>query len=507
MARGFKDYFTFDEILSDLIKKRLAHKDVGMTLPPRSQWMRSGLRERKGQSAETIRRKSIRRTVMSCKRNGQLKLKPWGVKLSDLVDAIQSAVFSGTVAFQRPRIVDIPKGFKNGVLEKREVAIFDNLFDSIVLSRITAYVRDVLEDALSEHCYSFRRDRNITHQTAIENLQKWRSRFPIGSLVVAECDIRKFFDNIKHDAVCSCWDAMGLFDPLARKILTAYLGVYSFHEEEGRGIPQGGSFSTVLANLVLLTADSAVLDAASGDAFYARYCDDVIFASPDISACQNMMSAYARALARLDLPMHAVQPFVYSRQDGQKTTYYALKSKGPFHWRNPDPNEDNCAPWVSFLGCQIRYDGETRIREESIQKHVRSLGHETATRVKELNDGLLAGLGNDGIGKWFARFRNKLIAKGVGYVTAKVEDCGMCWAGAFPMVTNCAETKMQMRRLDRIREGMLCKVFNMLPIAFRKRHQRYKGRPFSYFGFLQKAIRPTNMVFRRNRHLLNYSDL
>ena len=111
------------------------------------------------------------------------------------------------------------------------------------------------------------------------------------------------------------------------------------------------------------------------------------------------------------------------------------------------------------------------------------------------------------IREWFGRLRNGLIAKGLGYVTAKVKDCDMCWAGAFPNVTDCAETKMQMRRLDRVREGMLCKVWEMVaakcghagrvPLPGRSRGdrpaRRFKGRPFSYFGFLEKAVRPTNL--------------
>ena len=108
--------------------------------------------------------------------------------------------------------------------------------------------------------------------------------------------------------------------------------------------------------------------------------------------------------------------------------------------------------------------------------------------------------------EWFASFRNRLIAKGVGYVTAKVKDCHLCWAGAFTRVTNCADTRMQMRRLDRVREGMLTKVWRMLPEQVRLGHHRYKGRPYSYFGFLEKAVRPTNMTRRRIR-VLPYSEL
>ena len=104
----------------------------------------------------------------------------------------------------------------------------------------------------------------------------------------------------------------------------------------------------------------------------------------------------------------------------------------------------------------------------------------------------------------------------------------MCWAGAFPNVTACADTKMQMRRLDRVREGMLCKVWNVFrsrgthdPTNAARRDaspyrrdssgrptRRYKGRPFSYFGFLEKAVRPTNMARRRVRtRALPYLEL
>ena len=94
-------------------------------------------------------------------------------------------------------------------------------------------------------------------------------------------------------------------------------------------------------------------------------------------------------------------------------------------------------------------------------------------------------------------------------MTEKVKDCQLCWAGAFPGVTACADTKMQMRRLDRVRNGMLTKVLKAVlgrQSKAMRLFKRYKGRPFSYFGFLEKATRPTNMARRRVR-VLPYSEL
>ena len=405
------------------------------------------------------------------------------------------------------------KGHKDGVREFREVASFDNLADRVILSRVTVYVRDILEGVLRDCCYSFRRDSERSHQLAIEKLQEWRKEHANVAMFVAECDIKKFFDNISHEVVRRCWEKVG-FGPLARKILEAYLAVYSSSDVERRGLPQGGSFSTVLANLVLHEADKAVNALDDGRLFYARYCDDVVIAHPDESVCRAALEAYQAALSGLELPIHPVEMFVYRPADGKATDYYTIKSKGPFRWGEPAVGEANCAPWVSFLGSQVRYDGETRIRKESIEKHIRAFGRETSKAVVALQKCKAAGLLEDSmppadvkvLRAWFAKFRNRLIAKGVGYVTAKVKDCNMCWAGAFTRVTDCADTRMQRRRLDRVREGMLCKVWKMLPKVGGKNRRRYKGEPFSYCGVLEKAIRPTNMAYRR-KITLSYSEL
>lgn len=521
----FEEYFSFEAILGDLVRWRIRGRDVGGTLPARKAWSRAGIRGRDGGAPSVVRQRAIWRKVCRLRQDGTLGDFRWGQALLDLVENVRDRIASDGIMFEKPRMIDIAKGYKDGKPEYRRVASFENLSDRLILSRMTAYVRDRLECALSPNCYSFRRDSSITHQTAVEHLQRYRAEFAVGSLFVGEFDIKKFFDNISHKVVRERW-AETDFDLAATKVLEAYLKVYSasnpaslesstrptdwqeraaFGEEAPRrGLPQGGSLSTVLANMVLSVADDAVAKVDDGRLFYSRFCDDVVFVHPDEVACRRAMAAYADTLMKLDLPMHPVESFVYKPLDGMATPYYAIKSKGPFRWRQAMPGEANCAPWLSFLGSQIRFDGETRIRKESIQKHIRALGRETAKVVRALEGGDLC---SEDLGKrWFCRFRNRLIAKGVGYVTAKVEDCRMCWAGAFPNVTACSDTKMQMRRLDRVREGMLTKVWRMLPEQVRLGHHRYKGRPYSYFGFLEKAVRPTNMTRRRIR-VLPYSEL
>ena len=59
----FEEYFSFEAIVGDLVKWRVAGKDVGGTLPPRKMWSRAGVKERKGVAPDVVRRQAIWRTV------------------------------------------------------------------------------------------------------------------------------------------------------------------------------------------------------------------------------------------------------------------------------------------------------------------------------------------------------------------------------------------------------------------------------------------------------------
>ena len=60
----FEEYFSFEAIVGDLIRWRLRGKDLGGVLPPRRDWLRAGLKGRKGVPSEVVRRQAIWRTVM-----------------------------------------------------------------------------------------------------------------------------------------------------------------------------------------------------------------------------------------------------------------------------------------------------------------------------------------------------------------------------------------------------------------------------------------------------------
>ncbi len=69
----------------------------------------------------------------------------------------------------------------------------------------------------------------------------------------------------------------------------------------------------------------------------------------------------------------------------------------------------------------------------------------------------------------------------------------------------------KMFKIAKGREGgvmQYCEVASMLPAWHFMTGHRYKGGPFSYFAFLEEAVRPTNMAPQLVvTHVLPYSEL
>ena len=524
---ALEDYITLDEAAKTLARMRM-HRTVRNAskeflkwffdngresknkslarelLPPRRQWVRPSPKSRGKKNTGQLQVVSIMRCIRAHEKSGTLGATDWGGRLVRLVADVQRRVMERDISIAAPRTGKIPKLTVSGRRETRNIAIFDNPADVILLSRTAAYLRDWFEPVLKagKCCYSFRKSRKLTHQSAVGALCRWRKRHDGEELFVAECDIRKFFDNIRHDVILKALDRyaaeFGNLDPVAREVVCAYLRCYRFGEADGVafGIPQGGSLSPVLANMVMAQADEAVLAFASEGLFYARYCDDMVIVTTDESLCRRAMATYFATLGRLHLPPHPVADFRYGVE------YFEAKSKGPFRWCAAEQGTPRCAPWVSFLGNQVRFDGAVRVRKDTVRKHMLKIKEEVGTAI-----GLWERLGGKlraGVKKMFfyKALRRRLVAKGVGYLRAgPIPKDSICLAAAFPNLTKNAVCARQMRSLDFVRERALGAVRRVLGL----KGMRFLGRPSSYYGYLKKVDRPPHG--RRRIAHLPYSEL
>ena len=291
--------------------------------------------------------------------------------------------------------------------------------------------------------YHGKNDYATSGEDAIIGIRKFVEQHKGQQIYVAECDIQKFYDIINHDVVLKCFAEMaqeaGLPDyHLAERILKAYLDSYSFQKNvtvlnddpeywsiyqknqlrhtrrkknakvnhyrfgwvddenfstcyktqeqfeacrDMLGVPQGGALSCIISNVVLNSVDKAVVDESDPDRFFARYGDDIILAHTSYEKCCELMDAYVSALEEHHLPYHTFKS-LSDCKDGEKTlkSFWDMKSKSPFLW---GPGEGNAFEWIGFVGYEVKYTGETRIRKSTLDKKFGAINKKYHSCIKK----------------------------------------------------------------------------------------------------------------------------
>lgn len=505
---------------------------VGKCLPGRRHWIRLGTRERHRLGENRCLETAIYRSAFNVMRDPLLaEIPDWLGRLRGIFGEVKELRTSEIVTFHPPMLHLIPK--RQGSSDRRCLASFTYLPDRLLLSRAAVYLRDVFDPLMDDYSFAFRRNGAFNYKSAIDELIRYRRRYSGQRLYVAECDIQSFFDVINHQVVETAYDGFvqqldeeDRPDPQLRKILIGYLRCFTSRgnlnastepkivnyrhlvkpleatdvgrfypnqelKDVGLGIPQGGSLSPLIANLVLHSADRAVRADADPDLLYMRFCDDIIIVHPNKAKCKAALERYMGTLEMLKLPVHPLTRRVTYGPD-----YFKLKSKGPFVWTEPGGKLKSAIPWVAFLGVHVRYDGAVRVRQDSLKNH----GLRLEMELKRYKDAVGKGGTNLKDGSEDARvrllmsFESRVVAMGVGYSTLRHPEIGnRCWLAAFPSVTKDGPASRQLRRLDSKRGHVVSALKKTLGLKSGKlpcgQRYGYYGRPYSYYGIMTDAER------------------
>ena len=310
----------------------------------------------------------------------------------------------------------------------RPLSVYNSLETKVLISLASEYLTKYLDSYLHPEILAYRPKRvyhdsyrTTSGEDAIYGIQDFIDDHYDQPIYVAECDIQKFYDVINHDVVVRCFQEIAHEAQIPRfheveRIIKAYLDSYSFHKDimslndcqeywepyrqrQGKqakpfcrfewvsdeclkgcygndeelaackaflGVPQGGALSCVIANVVLNSVDKVITKEEDTERFFVRYGDDILLAHTDYDKCKELIEAYTRSLEEHRLPYHPFKPLSECK-DGEKTTkeFWDRKSKAPFFW---GPGEGNAFEWIGFVGYEVRYTGETRLRLSTLNK-------------------------------------------------------------------------------------------------------------------------------------------
>lgn len=209
--------------------------------------------------------------------------------------AIRQALLDGSYCPQPVRRVLIPKPGGG----ERALGI-PNVVDRLIQQAIAQVMTPIFDPGFSESSFGFRPKRSA--HGAVKQVQ---ADIKAGYRIAVDLDLKKFFDNVRHDI---------LMARVARRIgdkrLLALIGRYlragvrigEHFEPSELGTPQGGPLSPLLANILLDDLDREL--ERRGHRF-ARYADDVLVLVKSERAGQRVKASLTAYLhRRLKLPVN-----------------------------------------------------------------------------------------------------------------------------------------------------------------------------------------------------------
>ena len=476
-------------------------------------------------------RLTIERDLINGKEFSYLK------KLLSFVTEIQSNIRKNIINITPPEI--IPKIKDSETI--RPLCVF-SLRDNVLLQETNSFLIRYYDRYFQNCSYAFRGKRIIngilkvpTHHDTIDKIIEFKNKHKNEIVYVAECDLKKFFDTINHEIILTKLKKLlrkNLFMiPYWRKriihIFEEYLNCYDFRkniyelnsnqdflrnfhcqnhefkwikdtelqkfysssfESVKLGVPQGGALSGFIANLVLDEVDVALTKLNDPDFLYLRYCDDMIMLHTDKSKIMKYQNRYMDIIKNNYLFVH--EP---TRINCYDKHFYSSKSKLPYAWGGDLKN--NQIPWISFVGYQIGFNGEIRVRKSSINKEIEKQNKMVRDTLLQVN-----GMPNNP-NRIIRSIILRLQGMSVGYINLYHPDTrqSLCWTNGFNKLNDNVFSRRQMRKLDRNR----CKQINILCHKLEAKSEKkdfpsnknsggdhidpkiqYSGKPFSYFGWL-----------------------
>jgi len=216
--------------------------------------------------------------------------------------------------------VEIPK--KDGTTRKLGIPTISDRVGQMVIKQL---LEPRLEKIFSNNSYGYRPNKSA-HQALKEVRENcWKTDW------VIDLDIKGFFDNIDHEKLMSAvnkhvsekWIRFYIERWLKAPKLTKSGNLIT---NQGKGTPQGGVISPLLANLFLHYALDKWLEITDKTLKYVRYADDVIIHCVSKTHAEHLLKSIHERMQSVGLELHPQKTkIVYCKDFRRKGKYPTVK--------------------------------------------------------------------------------------------------------------------------------------------------------------------------------------
>jgi RNA-directed DNA polymerase len=231
----------------------------------------------------------------------EMSMKDFENKLSGNLYKIWNRLASGTYFPPAVREVEIPK--KDGKMRKLGIP---TIGDRIAQTVVKDYMEGTIDKIFHENSYGYRplKSAHQALEMARENVKHYDW--------VIDMDIKGFFDNISHDLILKALDKVETekwvkmyckrwLEMPVQKLDGTMVG------KEGRGTPQGGVISPLLANLFLHYAFDLWITRKHPSIRFERYADDVIVHCHTKREAKEILLQITERMNQCQLELHPLK--------------------------------------------------------------------------------------------------------------------------------------------------------------------------------------------------------
>jgi len=246
----------------------------------------------------------------------KISMEQYEAKRSKHLYKLWNRMASGSYFPPAVREVEIPK--KDGKIRKLGIPTISDRVGQMV---VKDYLEARFEAIFSPHSYGYRPKKNA-HQ-ALESVRQncWKADW------VIDVDIKGFFDNIDHSKLMQAlekhvpekWALLYIRRWLETPVLTKSGKLV---KKQGKGTPQGGVISPLLANLFLHYALDKWLEKTDQTVKFARYADDVILHCRSQAHAEQTLQALKERMQETGLELHPEKTKIVYCRDFRRTRNY-----------------------------------------------------------------------------------------------------------------------------------------------------------------------------------------
>jgi group II intron reverse transcriptase/maturase len=292
--------------------------------------------------------------------------------------------------------VEIPK--KDGKFRKLGIPTISDRVGQMVIKN---YLKARFEKIFSPHSYGYRPNKNA-HQALGAVRENTRNRD-----WVIDLDIKGFFDNIDHAKLMSAlekhvkekWCLMYIQRWLTAPVQTRSGKLIS---KQGKGTPQGGVISPLLANLFLHYAMDKWLEQTHPTVKYVRYADDAILHCKGKQQAEYVLQRLKGRMRECCLELHPEKTkLVYCKDYRRQEDYPVVKFDFLSYSFQPRSTKSKKTSKL-FLGfdCAISIKSKSRIAEQMKELNIAYLTHRSIIGVAKYLEPYIRGWVN-----YYGRFR------------------------------------------------------------------------------------------------------